>query len=94
LSLTHLTLSFIYPSVQPEGDDRYQKLQERFGSIWQTSFFRLTQNGIIRADNIDLIAKTIIYALQGMIMLSLSSNGTLDQESTKKELTFCSNIER
>lgn len=77
---------YFYPFVQPEGDDSYQKLEERFGRMWQTSFFRLTQKGIIHVDDIEVVAKTMIYALQGMIMLSLSSNGALEQESIKREL--------
>ncbi len=77
---------YFYPFVQPEGDDSYQKLEERFGRMWQTSFFRLTQEGIIYTDDIEVVAKTMIYALQGMIMLSLSSNGALEQESIKREL--------
>lgn len=78
---------YFYPFVQPEGDDKYQKLEERFSGMWQTSFFRLVQEGLIKTNNIEIVAKTIIYALQGMIMLSLSSNGTLSQEDIKTELT-------
>jgi len=44
------------------------------------------QSGIIRANDIEVIAKTIIYALQGMIMLSFSSNGTAKQDDINKEL--------
>lgn len=78
---------YFYPFVQPEGDDKYRKLEERFSGMWQTSFFRLVQEGLIKTNNIEIVAKTIIYALQGMIMLSLSSNGTLSQEDIKTELT-------
>lgn len=77
---------YFYPFVQPQGEAGFEKLEERFRGIWQTSFFRLTQEGIIHADAIEVVAKTMIYALQGMIMLSLSSNGALEQESIKIEL--------
>lgn len=77
---------YFYSFSQPEGDDNYQKLEERFRDIWQTSFYRLIQEGIIQADDIEVVAKTIIYALQGMIMLSFSSNGIIKQESIKEEL--------
>jgi hypothetical protein len=72
--------------VQPDGDNSYQKLDQRFHGIWQTSFFRLVKEGIIQAEDIEVVAKTIIYALQGMIMLSFSLNGSTKQEDIKEEL--------
>ena len=77
---------YFYPFVQPEGDDSYQKLEQRFHSMWQTSFIRLIQEGIIQTEDIEVVAKTIIYALQGMIMLSFSSNGAAQKEDIKDEL--------
>lgn len=77
---------YFYPFVPPKGDDRYQNLEERFGGMWQNSFFRLVQEGVIQANEIEIVAKTIIYSLQGMIMLSFSSNGSAKQEVLKKEL--------
>jgi len=72
--------------VQPEGDDRYQRLQARFGTIWQDSFARLVEARLIAAEDIDLVARTIIYALQGMITLSFSANGLMTQASIQTEL--------
>jgi len=77
---------YFYPFVQPEGDDSYQKLEQRFHSMWQTSFIRLIQEGIIQTEDIEVVAKTIIYALQGMIMLSFSSNAATQKEDIKDEL--------
>lgn len=77
---------YFYPFVQLEGDDNYQKLEQRFHSMWQTSFIRLIQEGIIQTEDIEVVAKTIIYALQGMIMLSFSSNGATQKEDIKDEL--------
>lgn len=77
---------YFYPFVQPEGDDSYQELEQRFQGIWQTSFLRLIREGILQAEDIEVVAKTIIYALQGMIMLSFSSNGTTRKEDIKDEL--------
>ena len=77
---------YFYPFVQPEGDDSYQKLEQRFHSMWQTSFIRLIQEGIMQTEDIEVVAKTIIYALQGMIMLSFSSNGATQKEDIKDEL--------
>jgi AcrR family transcriptional regulator len=77
---------YFYPFIQPDGDDSYKKLEERFSSMWHNSFFRLMQEGVIQSNNIEIVAKTITYALQGMIMLSFSSNGTTKQEDIKAEL--------
>lgn len=77
---------YFYSFVPPEGDDSFQKLEKRFNGMWQTSFSRLLQEGVIQADAIEVAAKTIIYALQGMIMLSFSSNGLTKQEDIKEEL--------
>lgn len=77
---------YFYPFVRPEGDDSDQKLEKRFQGIWQESFGRLIQEGIIQAEDIEVVAKTIIYALQGMIMLSFSSNGSAQKEDVKEEL--------
>jgi AcrR family transcriptional regulator len=77
---------YFYPFVQPEGDDSYQKLEQRFHGIWQTTFSRLIQEDIINTEDIEVVAKSIIYALQGMIMLSFSSNGTTKIEDIKDEL--------
>lgn len=77
---------YFCPYVQPEGDYSYQKLEQRFHGIWKTSFFRLIQEGILQTENTEVVAKTIIYALQGMIMLSFSSNGATNKEGIKDEL--------
>ncbi len=77
---------YFYPFIQPEGDDSYQELEQRFQSIWQTSFFRLTQEGILQAGDIEIVAKTIIYTLQGMMMLHFSSNGPTKEKDIKDEL--------
>lgn len=77
---------YFYPFVQPEGEDSYQKLEQRFQGMWQKSFMRLIQEGVIQPEDIQIVAKTIIYALQGMIMLSFSSNGATKKENIKDEL--------
>ncbi|NCB42685.1 MAG: TetR/AcrR family transcriptional regulator [Clostridia bacterium] len=77
---------YFYPFVQPEGDESYHNLEQRFYGMWQKSFIRLIQEGVIQAEDIQIVVKTIIYALQGMIMLSFSSNGATQKEDIKDEL--------
>lgn len=77
---------YFYPFRQPEGDDSYRKLEHRFHGIWAVSFNRLMQEGAIEPEDLEIVAKTIIYALQGMILLGFSSNGAAKKEDTKDEL--------
>lgn len=77
---------YFYPFIAPEGDDGYQKLEQRFQGMWNASFLRLTEEGIIQPDDIKVVSKTIIYAVQGMIMLGFSSNGTASREDIKDEI--------
>ena len=72
--------------AQPEEDELYLKLQARMGELWQRSFARLVQSGQVLPEDIDLLARTIIYALQGMINLSFSANGGMTQETVQSEL--------
>lgn len=78
---------YFIPFVEPEGDASYQNLEKRFYGMWQNSFMRLVQDGTVQPDDIPIIAKTIIYSLQGMIMLSFSSNGSMNMDTIKDELT-------
>lgn len=78
---------YFQPFIQPVGDERYSLLEERFRGLWQTSFFRLVQENIVEAKQVELAAKTIIYAVQGMLMLSFSSNGYLHLEELHGELS-------
>ena len=77
---------YFYPFVQLVGDNSYQKLEERFNGMWHSSFFRFIQEGVLQPEDVEIVAKTMIYTLQGMIMLSFSSNGTIRQEDIKAEL--------
>jgi len=77
---------YFYPFIQPEGDDRNQKLEQRFQGIWQDSFLRLTQEGIIHSEDVEFVAKTIIYALQGMILMSISANAASQKDTIEYEL--------
>jgi len=77
---------YFYSFIQPVGDDSSQKLEVEFDKMWQTSFYRLIQEKIIQPNDIEVITKTIIYALHGMIMLSFSSNGSIKRDDVEKEL--------
>lgn len=69
---------YFYPFVPPEGDESQQRLEERFRSIWQDAFAGLLQEGILHPNEIEPVTKTIIYALQGFILLHISSGEPLN----------------
>ncbi len=77
---------YFYPYAQPEENDRYREMEIRFQGMWATSFAGLVREKILRADDVDVVAKTIIYTLQGMLMLHFSANGSLDRKTVKYEL--------
>lgn len=77
---------YFHPFVKREVDHSYNALEQKFEGLWQSAFSRLVIEGILKPTEIERVAKTIIFALQGMIMLSLSSNGSLKQADVKEEL--------
>jgi len=78
---------YFHTFVKPEGNDDYLLLEQRFSTLWQATFAKLIAANLIRAEDIPMVAKTLIYAIQGMIMLSLSSNGSLTQIEINAELS-------
>lgn len=68
---------YFYPFVPPEGDESQQGLEERFHSIWQDAFSCLLREGILQPNEIESASKTIIYALQGFILLHISAGGPI-----------------
>ena len=72
--------------ISPEVDVRYRELEQRLQSLWQSTFSRAIREGVIDSADLELTAKTIIYALQGMLLLHMSANGNATQEQCKVEL--------
>ena len=77
---------YFYAFKQPAEDEDYDQLELRFQTMWQGTFARLLEDGIVDAADIEMTAKTIIYSIQGMIMLSLSANGSLGRTEVELEL--------
>lgn len=77
---------YFHPFAKPENSLEYDQLEQRFSTLWENTFAGLIQIGLLSPSDIATFAKTIIYSLQGMIMLSLSANGTLTQSDIEKEL--------
>lgn len=77
---------YFHSFAKPENSLEYDQLEQRFSTLWENTFAGLIQIGLLSPSDIATFAKTIIYSLQGMIMLSLSANGTLTQSDIEKEL--------
>ena len=77
---------YFHPFTKPENSLEYDQLEQRFSTLWEKTFTGLIQMGLLSPADIATLAKTIIYSLQGMIMLSLSANGTLTQKDIEKEI--------
>ncbi len=77
---------YFYPFKMPENNEEYGQLEHEFTKMWHTSFTFLVQNNDIEAGRVEIVAKTIIFSLHGMIMMSLSSNGSLTEEAVNLEI--------
>lgn len=71
---------------KPEDDQEYTLLEASFSEGWFETFGGLVKLGVLSADAVEIVAKTIIYSLEGMIMLSLSKNGSLTENDVYEEL--------
>jgi AcrR family transcriptional regulator len=77
---------YYYPFKRPESGDEFFNLEQRSHEMWHHSFEKLVQTGSIKKDDVEIAAKTIIYSIQGMILLSSSANGSLSESSVYQEI--------
>ncbi len=77
---------YFHASNPPEGLDVNTALNGKFQGIWQRSFSRMVQEGVMKQEALALAAKTIIHAVQGMLLLRLSSFGSVNREDMRNEL--------
>jgi len=57
-----------------------------YGTMWDDAFRELVVAGKLRAEEVEAVAKTIIYAIHGMITLSFSNNGDLTEANVYRDL--------
>jgi hypothetical protein len=78
---------YFYPFKRPEsGGDDFVNLEQRFHEMWHHTFAELVQTGYMNKNDVEIAAKTIIYSIQGMILLSLSANGSLSEKRVYQEI--------
>lgn len=77
---------YFYPFKRPESDDGFINLEQRFHKMWHHSFEKLVLTGYMKKNDVEIAAKTIIYSIQGMILLCLSANGSLSENGVYLEI--------
>jgi AcrR family transcriptional regulator len=77
---------YFYRLNRPErgGEDTSNELD--ITGMWRDTFMSFVADGSIKEQDIEIVAKTIIYAVHGMIALCLSNNGDLTEENLHKDL--------
>ena len=72
---------YLYTLQKPRGAQEDTPAEPDFGAMWNEAFKYFVTNGRLREENIDAVARTLIYATHGMLMLSFSNNGDLSEEA-------------
>ncbi|MHB1392234.1 MAG: TetR/AcrR family transcriptional regulator [Clostridia bacterium] len=76
---------YFYPLSKPD-NKKEEEAGPDYDSMWSETFKGLVLEGKLRKEDIEVAAKTFIYAIHGLIMLSLSGNGDLTEEKVYEEL--------
>ncbi len=71
---------------KPDNKTADKKEVPDFDAIWKETFKGLILEGKMLEKDIEVVAKTFIYAIHGLIMLCFSSNGDLTEEKVYEEL--------
>lgn len=77
---------YFYPFSGPEDGLVESDLESNFQSMWQESFAGLIQEGFITQEQIFIVAKSIIYAISGLLLLNLSTAGLASQINIEQEI--------
>jgi AcrR family transcriptional regulator len=72
---------YFYPLHEPAGKTKDTIGDPDFGSMWNETFKGFVASGKLREQDIEAAAKTLIYAIQGMLTLFFSGNGDLSLEA-------------
>lgn len=80
--------SFFYLSkvTKPTRELEESAEEINFDQMWVETFKGFVLDGTITPQDVEVVAKTIIYSVHGLIMLSFSNNGDLTQENVYRDL--------
>ena len=77
---------YFYPLSKPDKKKISTEARPDFDLMWKETFKGLVLEGKLREKDIEIVAKTLIYAIHGLIMLCFSNNGDLTEENVYEEL--------
>lgn len=77
---------YFYPFSRPQGEPESDGLESRFQGMWLETFSGLTESGILPEHMVFVVAKTLIYAISGMLLLNLSSGGMTSPIDIQREI--------
>lgn len=81
---------YFYPLTKPEfesiGCPGDQSHDPDFSSMWSETFGAFVQNGILSPEDIEIVAKLMIYSVQGLLTLRFSSAGDMTEDQAYQDL--------
>ncbi len=77
---------YFYPLSKPSKKTVDVETGPDYDAMWKETFKGLILEGKMLEKDIEVVAKTFIYAIHGLIMLCFSSNGDLTEEKVYEEL--------
>lgn len=77
---------YFYPFSDLQKDMESSALEVRFQAMWQESFAGLVKDGIVAEEDVFTVAKTIIYAISGMLLLAFTSSAATTKPDIEKEI--------
>jgi len=77
---------YFYPFSDLQKDMESSALEVRFQAMWQESFAGLVKEGVVLEEDVFTVAKTIIYAISGMLLLAFTSSAAAAKPDIEKEI--------
>lgn len=81
---------YFYPLAKPEVESHEapgdQNNDPDFTSMWSETFGVFVQNGILRPEDVEVVAKLMIYSVQGLLTLRFSSAGDMTEDQAYQDL--------
>lgn len=77
---------FLTPIKNTENKQEQMEGGPDFNEMWKMTFMELIQEGKLKEEDMENLAKTLIYIMHGMLTLSFSGNGALTQEEVNRDL--------
>ena len=76
---------YFHQLTKPHEGENHTELQIDFTAMWKETFKGFVLNGRLQANDVEITAKTLIYAIHGILTLYLSSNGDLTRDNVYKD---------